>query len=692
MAFDWLNTLLNLGGTAAAASGSGGSTGGLLASLGSIFGEASPQGNRPGLGLALSGLGQLASKFQATPNEGATEEDVKKANRYNMIAGILGGLGQIAGGEIARQSQSEAKGELAKILSGAGTTTGQPISTKLAEFGKQYPDFYSDDLLKLQLDAGQKEAAAKVAAETNTARKQQKAVTLLSGLLQSPNFEQVPPELYRRLEAESGYGGTGVLGDIEGTIATARQRNKQEAAQKAEMFGLKKENLTAQTGHLKNKEETARETLELSKKRLEFLKSQGASNEAIAKAKQALGENQLNLEIAKLNLQQNTSATPNMAVNAEQRQNIKTRIDVLNNEYNNLNAEAKTLQESQLELTPKQATRLESLFTQMDEIQSQQSDLKSQLKGIYPKTATPIGEQPFQLPTSAALNQGYQQQFEDVLGIIDPKDRADVMARVAEAFKTPAADMTTQTSSAIPTPNQQSIQAAFGAAPSPTATPTATPSPIPTASPAERASMASERVRGAAQIKQNEKKQGYFDKYQSEVAPYTKRPVQANQSLNQALKDLTATTDRDGNKLTPNQLYFRQLVGLKSFIQGIDNSVVYPKELEGVIKDLKSRFGERYGILSSWLGRNQPLTQKELLAVTSSIRDRIDQNNAFLDMISMGGEAYANDRAAGKFGAPTKYFEVVEPLQKRTGSSAILSQIDKALQGGKAVTSMEYVD
>lgn len=156
---DILSALFSVG-SAAAGSQGGGSTGGILSSLGSIFGEASPQGNRPGLATALSGLGQLAGSFRATPNEGATEEDIKKANRYNMLAGILGGLGTIAGGELGRRYQDEGKAELAKILGGAGTTTGQeiPTSQKLAKWIEQYPTLASDETLKLQLGMQEKEA------------------------------------------------------------------------------------------------------------------------------------------------------------------------------------------------------------------------------------------------------------------------------------------------------------------------------------------------------------------------------------------------------------------------------------------------------------------------------------------------------------------------------------------------------
>lgn len=154
-----LSSLFSVG-SAAAGSQDGGSTGGILSSLGSIFGEASPQGNRPGLATALSGLGQLAGSFRATPNEGATEEDIKKANRYNMLAGILGGIGTIAGGELGRRYQDEGKSELAKILGGAGTTTGQeiPTSQKLAKWIEQYPTLASDETLKLQLGMQEKEA------------------------------------------------------------------------------------------------------------------------------------------------------------------------------------------------------------------------------------------------------------------------------------------------------------------------------------------------------------------------------------------------------------------------------------------------------------------------------------------------------------------------------------------------------
>jgi hypothetical protein len=62
------------------------------------------------------------------PGAGALDEDIRKANRFNLLAGLLGGAGQIAGGQLQASEKRGLGQDLAAILGGQGTYTGQPVA------------------------------------------------------------------------------------------------------------------------------------------------------------------------------------------------------------------------------------------------------------------------------------------------------------------------------------------------------------------------------------------------------------------------------------------------------------------------------------------------------------------------------------------------------------------------------------
>ncbi|MFN6355248.1 MAG: hypothetical protein ACK4ZO_04640, partial [Cyanobacteriota bacterium] len=61
------------------------------------------------------------------PGAGALDEDIRKANRFNLIAGLLGGAGQIAGSQMQASERRGLGQDLSAILSGKGTYTGEAI-------------------------------------------------------------------------------------------------------------------------------------------------------------------------------------------------------------------------------------------------------------------------------------------------------------------------------------------------------------------------------------------------------------------------------------------------------------------------------------------------------------------------------------------------------------------------------------
>lgn len=113
---DWLSTLLQAG---SAALGSGG-------------GAATRGGGGSYWPALLSGIGSIASSFQAVPNPGASRKDYERANRINLLAGLFG-TGLSAAGDIMQKNQeSNVYNSLADILSGKQTFSGQAVPGQAA--------------------------------------------------------------------------------------------------------------------------------------------------------------------------------------------------------------------------------------------------------------------------------------------------------------------------------------------------------------------------------------------------------------------------------------------------------------------------------------------------------------------------------------------------------------------------------
>jgi len=114
MAFaDWIPTIINVG---SSLFGGGGSSA-----------PSAPSSSGLDWGSILQGVGQLASRVEMVPGAGALDEDIRKANRFNLLAGLLGGAGQIAGSQIQASEKRGLGQDLAAILGGKGTYTGKPI-------------------------------------------------------------------------------------------------------------------------------------------------------------------------------------------------------------------------------------------------------------------------------------------------------------------------------------------------------------------------------------------------------------------------------------------------------------------------------------------------------------------------------------------------------------------------------------
>lgn len=119
MAFaDWIPTIINVG---SSLFGGGGSSA-----------PSTPSSSGLDWGSILQGVGQLASRVEMVPGAGALDEDIRKANRFNLLAGLLGGGAQLAGGQMQAARKAGMLKDVSDILSGKQTTTGQAIEPAFA--------------------------------------------------------------------------------------------------------------------------------------------------------------------------------------------------------------------------------------------------------------------------------------------------------------------------------------------------------------------------------------------------------------------------------------------------------------------------------------------------------------------------------------------------------------------------------
>lgn len=241
-----LNTILSLGAALfnATRGGSAGSGGGS-----SFFTPAPTGGSSTGAstdwGSILSAIGQTAGQIKATPRAGASRKDIEKANRINLLTGLLGGGAQIAGGLMSQQRKGEAYSALGDILSGRGTTTGQAVTpsegaiggttptvttgttqspfTRTMALAEQYPE-----LADKFLDVGIKQQQAAQNAQLKLADMYRKAQPTIQDELAVSNIlknqgilpEDIPGETQRRLQEiqKTRLGALGTLPDTSSAL------------------------------------------------------------------------------------------------------------------------------------------------------------------------------------------------------------------------------------------------------------------------------------------------------------------------------------------------------------------------------------------------------------------------------------------------------------------------------------------
>jgi hypothetical protein len=119
-------------------------------------------------------------------------------------------------------------------------------------------------------------------------------------------------------------------------------------------------------------------------------------------------------------------------------------------------------------------------------------------------------------------------------------------------------------------------------------------------------------------------------------------------SLRLAAADLKRTTDAQGRPLTPQQRLINQITGIKSFVQGIDNSVVYPKELESAIAQSSSNLQGLQRSLLSWADKPQALSDESINGFLSVIDGRIAALEGIDTKLNQGQELFREEYKLGR--------------------------------------------
>jgi len=543
MAFaDWIPTIINVG---SSLFGGGSST---------PTTTTSPYSSSIDWGSLLSGLGQVASRFEAVPNAGATEKDIERANRYNMIAGLLGGAGQIAGSQMQASEKRGLGQDLAAILSGQGTYTGQPIapvspalatsqsktpipvptatpqSKSAALFGliNKYPN-QASQILELGTKMQDAEAAAVKAEQDRRAS----AAMGLANILSKPNAGNLAssPELLGTLS-------TGVPGvNPSQIVESMKQRAEQQDYDAAQL-----------------------------------LKSQIARNEASARAAEGLiplreeqtKKTRVQTEALPLEQELKTQAAIRSSLNTEFNANNQTitgidrQLDQLGKLLPQTDEDKKTVE-----------TAVADLDSQRKALFARNSQLQQQLRASQ-QFAPPAAQQG--IPITATS----QQQAVDALQQLG-LSQDEINSYQQGISKLPTTQTTTQPLAAQ-------------------ATPTATPTPEATRNPL--AGLMGTTTRANASKKQLEESVA-FENAVAKIAPEYidyKTKYASTESAYGKLKKAFA----QNNPAATNG-------AITEFIRSLDDSVVQKGDRESFMRGVLTKKDEMLAYANSWLGRSVDL-------------------------------------------------------------------------------------
>jgi hypothetical protein len=644
MAFaDWIPTIINVG---SSLFGGGGSSA-----------PSAPSSSGLDWGSILEGVGKLASRVEMVPGAGALDEDIRKANRFNLLAGLLGGAGQIAGSQLQASEKRGLGQDLAAILGGKGTYTGEsikkgeypesllgktledgivpppaPQSKSAALFGlmNKYPSQASQILeLGTKMQTTEAESAKAQREQGRT------ALTDVGGLFTNKEIGNVPPAVAMEYMKRAGIPASGV----EDILSNVRSQQEEERRLRAEA----------------------------DRAEIEQRKKAGVLSEERTKTEQQTrGPRLQNIEAGT----ERQRASAASLLGSQQTSALKNSFDAINTRLGRVMEDYNQLRDMPINgLSPEQLGQLtatrESSLAEIADLSEKQASVMNELSrrgqsGLSFGQPTPTATQ-----APSALD-----------GLIRPTSRQEMVSGLQQAGVPNAEQLVQQyvpQESDVTMPKMEVVGKTG-------------PMPFDAKSrvAAEMAGTQFEQQQEAAKLNREIK-----DKADSLWYEQTGETFKGNTkqlaSLRAAAADLTRTTDGiptkefpNGKPLTPQQRFINQIVGIKSFVQGIDNSVVYPQELESAIAQSSSNFQGLQRSLMSWADNPQALTDESINGFLSVINGRIKALEDVDTKLNQGQQLFREEYKSGK-AKPARMY--ITRLDERREQSTVSQDLKDKIFG-----------
>lgn len=568
MAFeDWIPTIINVG---SSLFGGGGSSA-----------PSAPSSSGLDWGSILQGVGQLASRVEMVPGAGALDEDIRKANRFNLLAGLLGGGAQIAGGQLQASEKRGLGQDLAAILGGQGTYTGQPIapvspalatsqgatptptpvsaptpqSKSAALFGlmNKYPN-QASQILELGTKMQDAEAGAVKAEQDRRAT----ALTNAANIFAKPGIGNVPPTIAEQIAAQTGLPIEGIRPQLEQIRQQTEEQTRQEAAARQAQIEQRQK-----TGGLAEERTTTEQQMRPFK--LENLQASARAAEATIPYREAQTERtRVQTEMLPLQQQRETESATRAA--------LKTEFDFNNQSIQGIDREMDRLGKL-LPQTDADQEEVETAFADLDSqrkaLNARNNQLQQQLRGGQ-QFAPPAAQQG--TPITATT----QQQAVDALQQLGFS--ADEINSYQQGIsKLPTTQTTTQ---------PLAVQA----------TPTATPTPEATRNPL--AGLMGRTTRANASGKQL-KESAEFEEAVAKISPEYIEYKTAYADTEKAYGKLKEAFASNNPAATNG--------AITEFIRSLDRSVVQKGDRESFMRGVLTKRDEIKAYANSWLGRSVDL-------------------------------------------------------------------------------------
>jgi hypothetical protein len=560
---DWIPTIINVG-----------------SSLFGGGGSSAPSSSYLDWGSILEGVGKLASRVEMVPGAGALDEDIRKANRFNLLAGLLGGAGQIAGSQLQASEKRGLGQDLAAILGGKGTYTGEPIkkgeypeslvgktledgivpppapqSKSAALFGlmNKYPN-QASQILELGTKMQDAERTAVKAEQDRRAT----ALTNAANIFAKPGIGNVPPTIAEQIAAQTGLPVEGIRPQLEQIRQQTEEQTRQEAAARQAQIEQRQK-----TGVLQE-ERTATER-QLRGPRLQNMEASARAAEATIPFREAqTAKTRVQTEMLPLEQGLRTQASTRSALNTEFNfndkdiQNIDREMDRLGKLLPQTDADEKEVE-----------TAFANLDSRRKALLARNNQLQQQLRSGQ-QFAPPAAQQG--TPITATT----QQQAVDAL------QQLGLSADEINSYQ--------QGISKLPTTQTTTQPLAVQATPTATATPEATRNPL--------AGLMGRTTRANASGKQL-KESAAFEEAVAKIAPEyitKKTKYDLAEDAYGKLKQAFA----QNNPAATNG-------AITEFIRSLDDSVVQKGDRESFMRGVVTKKDEMLAYANSWLGRSVDL-------------------------------------------------------------------------------------